>query len=758
MKPFNFIFMFIILVAGVDIGAANAERVSTSRGTNETTIRTGNTGTLGGGRTGGNARSSNVARYSASSAVHSGSQTIGRVARSAARSVTNGVSSSILTPIVRTAQNIGRSGRNQSRAASVSRATSVFSDISKIGGGYAACREAYATCMDQFCANANDTYRRCFCSDKFSDFRDAEDRLDKAVTLLAQFEDNNLNAVDKTAAEVAAMYSASEGEQAIKKDTSAAAKMLDQIGDLLSGKSSNTNSGVSYKNIGLIDVNLATGLDDIWSGNSESSIFSGGSGVDLSTLEGSALYNNVNKQCLQMVADTCDGSAVANMARSSYSILITQDCNAYAKKVDSKTEQVKQTVRTAEKYLREARLEEYRSHNSDDMNKCITAVRSAIQSDAACGANYVKCLDNTGAYINAMGEPIYSASLFKLTDLINLSGNVGDDVLAKNSAFNTFLDGRRIFATTALDSCRSIADDVWNEFKRSAIIEIAQAQDEKLEEVRMSCVETVAECYDTQLGALKSFGADTANTTAALSVAAARGMCADKLVACAALFDGDTGGCVIDKETGKVAKTEGKTCGLDALLNFVGAVDDTRINQACDAALKNKLHELCTPDSGDQGYPYKCRLASSNEIKTSLNAYAELACKNVVVDNDTDAVIRELMDELKIEMNIMLADMCESMDGAWILPTDKNYDANDTDGLLTAFYTKISGNDKTKANSWGKCLENSVKVACEALGTEYAKYNATADTCDLTDAWYKDKCESIGGYWEVDTCYVAEEN
>ena len=60
------------------------------------------------------------------------------------------------------------------RAASIARATAVFNDVSKIGGGYSKCRDAYATCMDQFCANANDTYRRCYCSARFTEFRDTE--------------------------------------------------------------------------------------------------------------------------------------------------------------------------------------------------------------------------------------------------------------------------------------------------------------------------------------------------------------------------------------------------------------------------------------------------------------------------------------------------------------------------------------------------------------------------------------------------------
>ena len=144
------------------------------------------------------------------------------------------------TSVVRSATNksANKTSANVSRAAS--RATAVFSDVSKIGGGYASCRDAYATCMDQFCANANDTYRRCYCSDKFTEFRDTADALDTALSMLAEFQDNNLNVVDKTAAEVNAMYSATAGEEAIKRDTSASQKLLDSISDVLSGKKTKT--------------------------------------------------------------------------------------------------------------------------------------------------------------------------------------------------------------------------------------------------------------------------------------------------------------------------------------------------------------------------------------------------------------------------------------------------------------------------------------------------------------------------------------
>lgn len=80
-----------------------------------------------------------------------------------------------------------------------------------------------------------------------------------------------------------------------------------------------------------------------------------------------------------------------------------------------------------------------------------------------------------------------------------------------------------MFVTQALDSCRSIADTVWYEFKRTALIQIAQAQDAKIEEVKASCVQTMKNCYDEQTGAMEELATDkVASSTGALSAIAAR--------------------------------------------------------------------------------------------------------------------------------------------------------------------------------------------------------------------------------------------
>lgn len=733
---------------------------------------------------------SSVSAVSSRAAANNVSHSTANVSRAASSS--NVVRSGVVRSATKTGTaSSARSATNVARAGSragVARATAVFDDISKIGGGYATCREAYATCMDQFCAKANETYRRCYCSERYTGFRDTQDAISAAKELLAQFEDNNLNAVDKSAAEVNAMYTATVGEQAIKNDTSGAAAILAEIGDLLSGKKKASNSSARGTSLGIMDLSFSTDLGDIWGDSSgSSSIFGNDNGVDLSTLEGVDLYNQSHKQCLQMIGDSCENSAVTTMAKSSYSILISQDCNAYEKKIDAQVESVKSTVRTAEKYLRDARLEEYRSHNSADVNDCIAKVKSAITADTACGANYKRCLDPTGAYINpSTGDPIYSPRLFKLEDLILLDGEDAN-VLNQNKDFNAFLETRKMFATTALDSCRDISATVWEEFKRSALIEIAQAQSAKVEEVRMSCVSTMAECYDTQSDALKNFDTNTAQASGAVAAYAAKSMCQDKVIACASLY-GDTSDCTFDGngklKTGKKGDTN--RCGLTALLAFVDTVDDVRVAEGCSTAVESYVQQLCTPSTDGDKYPWSCRkkklgteddpmdAQSSASLYANVKQYAFDSCKdpngdykkdpktgkypNTAFDDlpaQTRTQVYRIMDDIQEQMNEQLGEACETLNGYWVGPTVTG--GTELDAFYKTIFDNADATTKAKAKGWGRCLENTEMVRClryNSDGNTVATFDNVSKTCTFTDAWYQERCESIGGYYSQDVCYT----
>lgn len=715
-----------------------------------------------------------------------------RSAVTAPRSAMTAISRAAVRPFggahsARSAKKVSDTG--MARVASLSRATAVFNDISKIGGGYAQCRESYATCMDQFCANANDTYRRCYCSEKFTNFRDTENALDQAKVLLQQFEDNNLNAVDKSAAEVNAMYSATVGEAAIKTDVSGAQALLNSIGDLLSGKKTsietpvNTNSG----SLGIMSLDFSTSMDDIWGGGSSSFFGSNDSATDMTALEGKSLFNTSNKQCLQIISDSCENQAVLNMATSAYGIMIAQDCNMYEKNVEKKREQVKQAVRQAEKVLRDARLEEYRAHNSADVNECLTKVRNAIKTDVACGPNYERCLDYTGKYINqSTGEPIYSPELLDLTNIIELGDSA--DVLGGNEDFVKFLDERKMFATSALDSCRDIADTVWTEFKRAALIEIAQAQDEKIEEVKMSCVSTMAECYDRQAGALKEFDTTKSQNTGAISAYAARSLCEDKVAACASLYPG----CKPGNPKGDNVKIDNnykipENCPLWA---FVDAVDDTRVAEGCADAVQKYVNDLCTPSSGDKGFPWNCRNTTfANPIGTRITSdfshtgndastFEGLVVQRALdlcldpTKNKKEAIYKDLaadaqravadiIEDTKEQLEYQLDEACTKLDGYWYT-TD--YKVGNYDNLtpLTAFYSAVYGRTPDAqeiGKGMGACIENTTMVRCLDYNSgeeePVATYDAAKDECIFTDNWYKNQCEMVlNGYYENGICYT----
>lgn len=743
----------------------------------------------------------------------------------------NAVRSASKPSTVRSGTKVKANSANVSRAGAA-RATAVFNDVSKIGGGYSSCRDAYATCMDQMCANANDTYRRCFCSDRFTEFRDLSDRLDEALRLLAEFQNVNLDAVNKTAAEVDAMYSATEGEAAIKRDTSASQKLLDSISDVLSTKSKKkytskkTTSGSSSSSLGVLDLSsFATVSNDPFSDSSSTfnnglaSAFGGGSSsyTDISTLEGADLYDGAMNQCSQITRESCGGDAMFNLARSSYSILITQDCNAYEKNITAKKASVEDTVRKAEKYLREARLEEYRAHNSQDMNECLTYVENAMRQQNACGPNYERCLDFSGLYINpSTGEPVYSQALFGLNNLIKLNGSA--DVLGANPDFNKFLEDKKVFATSALDSCRGIADTVWEEFKRMALIQIAQAQDDKIEQVKSSCVATIKECYDTQTGAMNSLSEDVSATAGkAISAIAARDACKQKVFACAALY-GDIDGCTYDDATKKISAVSGKKCGMQSLLALVDTVDTVRFEKGCEEALREYAQETCAPASGDEkhAYPWGCVRKARADLESMLIKRAEVVCAsdfgsdynmNSVLNDDgtvdevasakngkyggkldlkTEEFVNNIMDEIKRDMVPMLRDECYAIEGEGDLVFDDNgfsVESGDTINVSPAWMKNVFGTlsvqalvntgvsgyelnvrgDTKKVNSnerslgWGVCMQPSVRQFC-TMQNQMPDMLGTVvfenGECKLTQDWYKKKCQALGGYMSGDKCYI----
>lgn len=514
-----------------------------------------------------------------------------------------------------------RSAKNTANIAStIARAALSPTASSALGTGYTACRDAYFTCMDQFCASNDDTYRRCVCSSRLNDIITRENALGQATTQLQDFKDLNLSVIDKTSAEVTAMLSASAGEiaQANAKDTSNSAKQLAGISEVLSKTKSN-----SLSNQGTLDI--AGDISAIW----ETVDLAGGNNI--ANLTGEALYNAVHAQCSEMVKDVCQSDATRTMVVSAYGMYIENDCSLLQNSLDKKLTATNSDIRSTERDMNLARLNNYDAHNSLTINECIARVRQDVTSDVACGTDYVHCLDITGKYLNyTTGEPIYTADFFQLENMLSLSGDILKN--PTNRMTISKLDNMRKFASTSLDTCRDVSDTVWDEFIRQALTEIYQGQHDRIRNVKDECLNVVNTCYDEQNKSLKDFSKNADETTYGMRLELSEQMCQEKLNACSNLYGG------------------GST-GMEKLVNTMHEITNEKIAQQCFDALQAFAKKQCFVPSNDSthAYPYSCRTYAPGEQKYMNVAVNNITCQDVTsVPNTTIITERPISPVKKI--------------------------------------------------------------------------------------------------------------
>lgn len=474
----------------------------------------------------------------------------------------------------RTAANTTRLGRTAKnvRSAITNVATNTFNTQQN------ECQDAYFACMDQFCALSNDSYRRCVCSSRLETIKTRERVLNQTANQLQDFKDLNIDAIVKTPAEVKSMLSASEGELKLSntRDNSASAKKLATISDVLAGTRTNALSTAGQLDIG-------GDIKQVW--NTTDLI----SGASIANLTGKSLYNAVNSQCAELVADRCPSQSTLNMVISAYEMYIENDCTIILSNLDKQSTNANTAIRQTNREMNIARLENYDAHNSTAINECIAGVRENITADTACGANYVHCLDLTGLYLNRVtGDPIYSANFYKLNDQVSLAGDVLTN--ATNAKLVMELNNKKKFAEKTLETCRDISDSVWDEFMRQAITEIYQGIQSKIRQVKNECMDVVNTCYDEKTGQLRDYSKLDDQMLLGDRLVLSEEMCTEKLTTCSNLYGGGSN-------------------GLNLLITEMHNITNQKISQNCLATLQDYAKKLCRVSSADtlHKYPYGCR-------------------------------------------------------------------------------------------------------------------------------------------------------
>lgn len=419
-----------------------------------------------------------------------------------------------------------------SRAGVVARATTE----TRTGTEYEQCKNAYFACMDQFCQLKNDEYRRCSCSDRITSLQSARNNLQQAAEQLTAFNEN-LDIVGKTAAQAAAMNTASDGELAMGKDNSASKALLTAIMNSIRGSDSRVEND-QLSSLNSIDLSFDTansfGTRDV--------------GQTIASYNGQALYSAVYPQCRTAVKSSCNDASMQR-AVNAYLMAIEQDCNTVQTAITNKQKETHAAIRESSSMLDMARAENHKNHNSDDIATCLANVESAVLSEEVCGLNYHKCLDN-GEYIDVTtGAPISGViDFYKLGTLLtfNSGRNNADQKLAQNPNNRTFVTNfeKRVkqFAEPALNKCYDDADTVWSDYLNKAMLDIYYAQQSKVDEIKQGCFDFVSACY---------MNGSTAMTNAMQGLVAAQtttlnpnvlklnsSLCADYIASCNNMFDG----------------------------------------------------------------------------------------------------------------------------------------------------------------------------------------------------------------------------
>lgn len=492
--------------------ATTAQRISTTeRGTQRTTSR--------------------LAAPARSTAAPRATTTTSRSAATArAASVAQTVS-----PRATTTTSTARSATTVSPRAATN-TTTVDLTETRTGAAYEQCKNAYFSCMDQFCQLKNDDYRRCSCSDRVLELAEIRDVMQDAGNQLTVFNEN-LDTVGMTAAQASAMKTASEGENALTSDKSASKALLQAIMNSIRGEDSTV--GGKFTDLNSINISFDTA-------NAFGTL---DTGAAIAAYNGKNLYTAVYPQCRNAVRADCNDASLQR-AINAYLMAIEQDCNTVQTAIETTQKQMKSAVRESSAMLDLARVENRRNHNSDDITTCVNNVESAILSEEVCGANYHKCLDN-GEFIDiSTGKPIAGVEKFyELENLLKFADGVGasEQQLSKVKSNRTFVQNfekrTKKFAQPALDKCTEQADTVWAEYLDKALLSIYYAQKSKVAEIKQGCFDFVSTCYmNGEAGltaAMKELAGDDSIVLQPDKVTLTKTMCSDYINSCNYMFDGD---------------------------------------------------------------------------------------------------------------------------------------------------------------------------------------------------------------------------
>ncbi len=209
------------------------------------------------------------------------------------------------------------------------------------------CREAYRSCMDEFCLLDESEGGRCACSSN----------INKSKSLIKE--------IQSIQAEADKLYTEGVEREQL------GAKVSLVFGESESAKRSSRASGISFTD---------------WLNGDDSDNDGLGADDDI----GDGLYAMAAEYCASEL-NACGSKA--DMEEMLYSRQVVADCKAFDSYLAEQKTNANANKRTAEAAVRKARLEMLDTTNKYNRGECLLAYKSCIADKGGCGSNFENCLD-----------------------------------------------------------------------------------------------------------------------------------------------------------------------------------------------------------------------------------------------------------------------------------------------------------------------------------------------------------------------------
>ena len=441
MKRFGiFSVLSVFLLCNAQAAVPQQRRGTASATSNNTTSTATRTNTV----------SARSATTSARAATPSATTTTARAATTGrttvARSATTSTASS--TPVVAARAGATQKVINTGTKIAAATENTVVSD---------ACRQKYYGCMDSFCMLDNDSGGRCICSD-----RNAE--LD---SVLAEIEKLDQQSYQMATTGVERIEMGDAADAAIANATAVADSILN----------AEEKENKRTLDLSLWDVSFDDDEDIFGSTNTLQSAIEG--------KEGDALYRAVNEVCVAQIPEC---ASELSMLQLMYSQQIKSDCSAYENSLKQQKTASAQKLAAAEKALRDAALEQYRSSNKYDLGQCTVEFKSCMMTTGGCGEDFSQCAsvvasDNTNTS-KSTSRQVKNYSIKGATTTIEISASTYDTLVAKKP-----------LCESITKNCVSVADQVWDTFLREVAPQLKSAELIAEDNARQNCIGSISDCF-----------------------------------------------------------------------------------------------------------------------------------------------------------------------------------------------------------------------------------------------------------------------